>query len=417
MDKFKHYVSSIRNIMLILKRYFISAYRFIIKCINYICLHKPLKIACGCVSILLVLLITLAVIGVRFSYNVIYNGRTIGQIASKSVYASAKIIAETSVTSSEEFHINEPELKLVLSVNGGKDTATELSCTMLRYSANILQGYKVSVDGETKLFVSECKTIDKLINDRCESYYIEGSVCSSKLENNVEYVESYFDKSLLSTVDQINEVINAIDIVTVEVNTTQYDVPFEKITEKTSDKLIGYKQVTTNGVNGVNEKQIVNTYVNGVKNESIVAYDKVISNPINQITLVGNGVKSSKAGFIWPLSVKGYITSYWGDGRNHKGIDIAAVAMTDICAVKDGTVEYAGWLGRYGNCVLINHGNGIKTRYAHAKVVYAKVGQKVSQGDVIAGVGTTGDSTGNHLHFEVLVNGTRVNPASYIGLK
>ena len=82
----------------------------------------------------------------------------------------------------------------------------------------------------------------------------------------------------------------------------------------------------------------------------------------------------------------------------------------------DGVVVSSKWDGNYGNCVVIEHENGLRTRYAHAKQLCCKVGDRVSQGEVIALVGTTGQSSGYHLHFEVMVNGKNVDPAPYINL-
>lgn len=120
-----------------------------------------------------------------------------------------------------------------------------------------------------------------------------------------------------------------------------------------------------------------------------------------------------------PVS-NGHITSRFGSresirNHTHKGIDIAASYGTDIKAVADGTIEYASYnSGGYGNLVIIDHGNGIKTYYGHCSKLCVSVGQKVNAGDVIAKVGSTGNSTGNHCHFEIRVNGTQINPQKYV---
>jgi len=118
--------------------------------------------------------------------------------------------------------------------------------------------------------------------------------------------------------------------------------------------------------------------------------------------------------FIWPVN-GGYISDPFMSDRNHKGLDIAAPSGTDIYASDSGTVIEAGWNdGGYGYYVMIDHGNGYITLYAHASEVYAIKGQQVSQGDLIAAVGTTGDSTGNHCHFEVRYAGNYLNPQDFI---
>jgi murein DD-endopeptidase MepM/ murein hydrolase activator NlpD len=124
----------------------------------------------------------------------------------------------------------------------------------------------------------------------------------------------------------------------------------------------------------------------------------------------GSGVSSS--GFIWPVS--GVVTSGFGYrwGRMHEGIDISAPCGTPIRAAAGGTIIFSGYMGGYGNLVVVDHGNGLATAYAHQSAIYASGG--VGQGQTIGAVGTTGSSTGCHLHFEVRVNGGAVDPMGYL---
>lgn len=114
--------------------------------------------------------------------------------------------------------------------------------------------------------------------------------------------------------------------------------------------------------------------------------------------------------------VSGIITSRFGPRtrNNHRGLDIGAPGGTPIMAAASGTVTTAGWLDDYGYLVVISHGNGVQTAYAHCSQILVSTGQSVSQGEVIAKVGTTGRSTGNHLHLEVRVNGVRYDPQNYV---
>jgi murein DD-endopeptidase MepM/ murein hydrolase activator NlpD len=127
----------------------------------------------------------------------------------------------------------------------------------------------------------------------------------------------------------------------------------------------------------------------------------------------GTGAPSA-SGFIWP--VNGPVVSGFGMrwGRMHEGIDIAVSSGTPIHAAAAGTVIHAGWLGGYGNLVVVDHGNGLSTAYAHASAILVGVGQHVSQGQTLSLVGSTGNSTGPHLHFEVRVNGSAVDPLLYL---
>jgi murein DD-endopeptidase MepM/ murein hydrolase activator NlpD len=122
----------------------------------------------------------------------------------------------------------------------------------------------------------------------------------------------------------------------------------------------------------------------------------------------------SAAGFIWP--VNGPVTSGfgWRWGRMHEGIDIGAGDGTPIRAAAAGRVVYAGWMSGYGNLVAIDHGGGVSTAYGHQSSIAAGLGQVVSQGQTIGYVGCTGHCFGPHLHFEVRINGSPVDPLGYL---
>ena len=117
-----------------------------------------------------------------------------------------------------------------------------------------------------------------------------------------------------------------------------------------------------------------------------------------------------------PIVSYSYISSYYRSASrpSHTGVDFAATKGTSILAYKSGTVTRASWNGNYGMCIEIQHSNGEKTRYAHCSGYNVSVGQTVSQGQVIGYVGSTGNSTGPHLHFEIMINGSFVNPLNYI---
>ena len=119
------------------------------------------------------------------------------------------------------------------------------------------------------------------------------------------------------------------------------------------------------------------------------------------------------------LPVTGRITSRYGERSSlrrstHTGLDIACTTGTDIKVVSNGTVTFSGKKGSYGNLIIVDHGNGVETWYGHCSKLYEKVGNTVNAGDIIAAVGSTGNSTGPHLHFEIRINGECVNPQNYV---
>ncbi|MBM3678990.1 MAG: M23 family metallopeptidase, partial [Actinobacteria bacterium] len=116
----------------------------------------------------------------------------------------------------------------------------------------------------------------------------------------------------------------------------------------------------------------------------------------------------------WPVG--GPVTSGfgWRWGRMHEGIDIAVPTGTPVSASASGLVIYSGWLGGYGNLVVVDHGGGLATAYAHNSALVVGVGQSVGAGQTIAASGNTGNSSGPHVHFEVRVGGSAVDPLGYL---
>ena len=147
---------------------------------------------------------------------------------------------------------------------------------------------------------------------------------------------------------------------------------------------------------------------------------------IQQATNSSNNLDIQYTGgeMLWPVAISGTaITSTYGvrehpiQGviKEHSGLDIGnATYGSPVVAAADGVVTYAGWLGGYGNCVMINHGNGLVTLYGHGQKIITELHKEVKKGDLIMEVGSTGNSTGPHLHFEVRVNGSCVNPLNYV---
>jgi len=172
---------------------------------------------------------------------------------------------------------------------------------------------------------------------------------------------------------------------------------------------------------------VKNTFVNGEKVATEQLSYEVLKQPVDEVVQVGtkplptvDGISASGDGLatgnlIRPVS-GAIVYSDYGYRKSgfHTGVDFATSAGTAIRAADGGTVTFSGWKGDFGNLVIISHGNGLSTYYAHNSKNQVRVGQKVSRGQRIASVGSTGRSTGPHCHFEVRVGGKSVNPWRYI---
>jgi murein DD-endopeptidase MepM/ murein hydrolase activator NlpD len=199
-------------------------------------------------------------------------------------------------------------------------------------------------------------------------------------------------------------------------------IPYTVVTQEDKSVNPGASVIRQAGVTGV--KNVTYSFVekNGRTVEKEVVAEAIVSEPVDQIVARGPAViavsvvasrgSGSVTGIGWPLS--GNITSYFGGGRRHTGIDIDGYTGQPFYAAGTGVVSSAGWMGSYGYCILVDHGDGVSTRYAHASQLLVKTGDKVTKGQNIGLVGSTGRSTGSHLHFEIIINGNAVNPLNYL---
>lgn len=227
------------------------------------------------------------------------------------------------------------------------------------------------------------------------------------------------EETLLQIGDELNvtEYEPLLKVIVKEVATVEEEIPFE--TEIVEDKNMwkGDSKVTQKGEKGrkITSYEIVKA--NGETIERKALKETVTKEPVKQIVVKGTKVSPSRGTgqLAWP-AVGGYISSYQGMrwGRLHKGIDIAGPSNYSILAADNGTVTFAGWNGGYGKMVEINHNNGMKTVYAHLSSIDVRVGQTVAKGQKIGVMGSTGRSTGTHLHFEVYKNGQLQNPIDYL---
>lgn len=200
-----------------------------------------------------------------------------------------------------------------------------------------------------------------------------------------------------------------------------YTEPIARGTTEVSDAnaYVGTSKVVSNGSDGEKELTALVTQLNGEEISREITNTKVLVEPVNKV--VSKGTKpypttGATGKYVYPVS--GYhISSPFGYrwGSLHTGVDLACPTGTSIRAIDGGTVIFAGWKSsHYGYYVEIDHGDGITSRYAHMSKVIATVGQEVHQGEEIGLVGSTGNSTGPHLHLELRFDGSPVNPIKYL---
>jgi murein DD-endopeptidase MepM/ murein hydrolase activator NlpD len=223
---------------------------------------------------------------------------------------------------------------------------------------------------------------------------------------------------------QLKVAVPTLEVEVIKTISYEGTIPYSTETKKDDSKYSDYVKVLQEGVDGKQNCVDRVHYINGIEVAREAVTRTVTKQPVNKIVLTGTkkrpvnekGVASGK--FMWPAPSLHTITSTFGSrwGAFHKGIDISGSGAYGkvIVAADGGVVSLAGWNDGYGKCVIINHGNGKKTLYGHCSSLLVSSGQSVSRGQAIARVGSTGDSTGPHLHFEVIVGGSHVNPQNYV---
>lgn len=283
--------------------------------------------------------------------------------------------------------------------------------------------------------ISENEAIKKLTakNYSTESYVVQKSDSIVSVCQKYNMTEEKFkelnpsldeEKSLVpGTVIKVLEAESFIPIQYIrELETTSF-IDYETIEVETSEINLGRSELLVKGSRGEKQNKIEVTYIDGVERSRKTLSSVITKEPT--VEQIGIGTYTAKPAssdtvltgsgkFAWPVD-GGFISDPFISDRNHKGMDIAAPAGTDIYAAGDGVVVASGWnTGGYGYFVMIDHLDGYETLYGHCSGLYVVEGQTVTRGQLIAAVGTTGDSTGNHCHFEVRENGMCLNPANFV---
>lgn len=307
------------------------------------------------VAIALFIIMVIVLLKFNFVCEVSIAGESVGYIANKDEFTSK---VDEILNKEEEAKLfttieNMPEYKLKL-VDKSENTNEDVILAKLEESAETTYKlYAVTLDGEEKTVLANLEDAEKLVDEMTEKY-----------EDDVD-----LDIGIVDVITTDKE-----DESTVKVAKADLKEKIETKIEKVEAEIAKQKEIESHTVQGV---------------------------------------------YLEATPVSGIITSRFGNRESirsygHTGLDIAAPAGTPIKAAADGTVTFSGYSGGYGYVVKMSHGNGIETYYGHCSALYVSAGEKVEAGDTIAAVGSTGNSTGNHLHFEVRVNGNEVNPQNYL---
>ena len=303
------------------------------------------------------LFIIIAIILFKFNLvcEVTINGQSVGYVADKDEFEAKVNEIINKEEESKLFTVieNMPEYNLKLASKIEKTNEEVILAKLQENAETTYKLYSVTISGEEITTVGSLEEAEKIVDEMTEKY-----------EDDIELEIGIVDK--ITTDKEIES--------TVKVASTNVDKEIKAAVKEKQEEEAKQREIESHTVQGV---------------------------------------------YLEVTPVSGIITSRFGNRESirtsgHTGLDIAAPYGTPIKATADGEVIFSGYSGGYGYVVKISHGNGIQTYYGHCSKLYVETGEKVKAGDTIAAVGSTGNSTGNHLHFEVRVNGTEVNPQNYL---
>lgn len=327
----------------------------------------------------------------------------------------------------------------IVPLSAVSDTDSIYQNAISAQSANYISAYGLYVNGTLCVAAERRSDITDAVNDLTESVRESLGADMAEITDAIEIEEglfgfSYIDCNAYDTVSSMSFSMQAVKYRTVE---SEIDYKFETVEDPTHET--GYEK-TVGGEKGIMQTVYCTRYINGVQTAETELSSTVIKEPVNRQLIIGTAPKSAQIvlkaasgstqgseeqsssekseGMVWPVNKDGsnsYVSCGYMGYSGHTGVDIAAYAGTAVYAVRGGTVMLAGYHPSYGYQIIIDHSDGTQTRYAHCNELFVSVGQTVGQGQNIATVGQTGNATGPHLHFEVLINGSAVNPRPYLG--
>lgn len=294
--------------------------------------------------------------------------------------------------------------------------------------------YSVTINGEMVGYSGNKSQLQSKINDYIENGE-EENTAFVQIENLPEYKLCLLKRGIITNDDEIFEMVKSSGVTYYKyyaILNGEEEKYYVSSFEEAENIISGLKEKGSSNIDNISilekyeteikdfvstEEAIANLYAKPV----VVAATKKVatsSRSISTSTTISSQ-KVSLGGITLARPISGIITSRFGARSSirssaHTGLDIAASTGTPIGAAAAGTVEFSGTKGSYGKMVVISHGNGVQTYYGHCSQLYVSVGQTVKQGQTIAAVGSTGNSTGPHLHLEVRVNGMAYNPQNYV---
>ena len=385
--------------------------------------------------------------------GILVGAMLVSVVASGIVYAGAASSAELKdkLSSLED---QKAEIKKELDSTASKVSdvektraALQKEITLTKEEIETVKAYIERLQQQIDVKSTELESAQKALEAKEENF--SQTVRTTYEQGDISYLEVLLNSSsfsdLLNRLDIVSTIMDDNKKIVAEYTAAKEDIQQKRDDlQKTQDEQVQYQdnqqkalqesleayqkeqkaeyERITNEMDSVSDQIAEQSRKEAAAAAAAAAAAKKKGTTSNQVTTTGSGTVTRYSGtFTWPLpgytsasSAYGWrVHPIYGTRKFHKGEDIPAPTGAAIVAAASGTVTTAGWVSGYGNYTVINHGGGVMTAYGHQSAIYVSVGQTVSAGQTIGAVGSTGNSTGPHLHFEVYVNGATQSPMSY----
>lgn len=305
----------------------------------------------------------------------------------------------------------------VISVTAGYLTSPEeIRIPVLLANGKVMERpCYMTVNGREAVLVDSEKTAESVIDQIKEEYSNEATVDVKIVEKtsvkNMQLENGDEEPEVLTESEAAKHLVEE-EIVTVETREVVVEgstIKHDTVENETEELPPGETKVIREGEDGFVLKTKELKKENGMLTSEVVVSEKVLTEAVDEIVISGSYDLSEPLDYM-------RVTSEFGPrwGRNHDGVDLGMAEGSAIYAAKSGVVTVSGYSGSYGNLVKIDHGGGVETYYAHCSSLAVTEGESVSKGQIIGYVGSTGNSTGPHLHFEVRIDGQPQNPLDWI---
>lgn len=407
-------------------------------------------------------------LGFRVGYRVYIDGTYVASVPDKKVLYNSIDTIDTVLGADYSFDA-EPTTELAIV----KPTEDDIADEIVESLDDVSTGVVLTVDGEEVTAFANNEDAEKTLDSVLETSKTKGAV-SAEFAEDVQLSETYVKTENIRNVPEATELLTSyetepevyvlsegenLETVSEKLNISEEELLNRNTAFTESDFRAGTKIVTNRpkkvlsvklefeaciteeipyeteqidapelyegttdlkkeGEAGLKEFICESVEIDGVRTKKTITDEVIRKPPVKRIELVGTKPKGCATG-TYATPVSGIITSHYGYrwGCHHNGVDVGAPTGTPIYAADGGTVVSAGDTGDgYGLKVVIDHGNGNSTLYAHSSAVLVSAGDKVEKGELIAKVGSTGNSTGPHLHFELILAGSSVDPLRYVSI-